>query len=103
MNLLCRTTFSQVGNSQAVIIPQKFMKSLKIPAKSKVEIFETHDGIFIKPVREWSAEKQSQIINDIVSFVGSQEDNELCDPNEFITAYCREKDDEKDWGKAGEC
>jgi antitoxin component of MazEF toxin-antitoxin module len=101
MNLLCRTTFSQVGNSQAVIIPKKFMEILKIPAKSKVELFETHDGIFIKPVREWSAEKQKQIIDDIVSFVGSPEDDELCDPNEFISTFCHEEDDDKDWGKVG--
>jgi antitoxin component of MazEF toxin-antitoxin module len=97
MNLLCRTTFSQVGNSQAVIIPKKYLESLKIPAKSKVELFETHDGIFIKPIREWSAVKQRQIIDDIVSFVNSPEDDELCDPDEFITAYCCEKDDNKDW------
>ena len=100
MNLLCRTTFSRIGNSQAVIIPQKVMKSMKIPTKSKVELFETNDGIFIKPVREWSAQRQSEIIRDIVAFAGTSEDDECFSPEEFIATYCSEKDDSQDWAIA---
>jgi antitoxin component of MazEF toxin-antitoxin module len=97
MTLLCRTNFSKVGNSQAVIIPKKYLDFLNIPMKSKVDLYETPDGIFIKPVREWSAEKQSDIINDILAFVGSPEDDELI-PDDFIETYCHEKDDDSiDW------
>jgi antitoxin component of MazEF toxin-antitoxin module len=99
MTLLCRTAFSQVGNSQAVIIPKKFMESLKIPVKSNVELYETQDGIFIKPVREWSAKIQNQVIEEIIELVGSSKDNEPL-PENFVDVYCNDQNNDNiDWDK----
>ncbi|MCL2051074.1 MAG: hypothetical protein FWG91_05030 [Lachnospiraceae bacterium] len=83
MDLVCRTTVSRFGNSRAVIIPKSVTD---FPLKAKIDLFKTDEGILIKPVKavdEWSAEKQIAIINDILAFVGSNEDNEPL-PDNFI-------------------
>ena len=90
MTLLCRTTVSRFGNSRAVIIPKNVSD---FPIKSKVDLFETANGILIKPVGEWSAEAQSKIIGDIISFVGSADDREPL-PDNFAALYC--VDDNRD-------
>ena len=93
MNLLCRSTVSRLGNSSAVVIPKKVLASLNIALKSKIDVFETEDGILLKPVAEWSAERQTAIISDIVSFVQSPEDNEII-PDDFLDTYCRDNNEE---------
>ncbi|MCL2088947.1 MAG: AbrB/MazE/SpoVT family DNA-binding domain-containing protein [Oscillospiraceae bacterium] len=84
MNLVCRTTVSRFGNSRAVVIPKSISK---FQLKSKIDLYETSNGILIKPVGEWSAEKQNAIISDILAFSGSDKDNEPI-PDNFAATYC---------------
>ncbi|MCL2087839.1 MAG: hypothetical protein FWH05_09655 [Oscillospiraceae bacterium] len=86
MDLVCRTTVSRFGNSRAVIIPKTVPA---FPLKSKIELYSTTDGIFIKPVGGWSAEKQSEIIREIIAFTGSDEDDEPI-TEDFIERYCKD-------------
>ena len=91
MDLVCRTTVSRFGNSRAVIIP----KSVEdFPLKSKIDLFKTDEGILIKPVSEWSFEKQNKAITDLLLFAASQENAEEPIPDDFIERYCT--DDNRD-------
>ncbi|MCL2107862.1 MAG: hypothetical protein FWH20_00765 [Oscillospiraceae bacterium] len=91
MDLMCRTTVSQFGNSWAVIIPKTVSD---LPPKSEIDLFKTDEGILIKPVGEWSLEKQQKVINDLLLFVNSPENDEEPIPDNFIELYCT--DDNKD-------
>jgi antitoxin component of MazEF toxin-antitoxin module len=89
MELVCRTNVSKYGNSRAVIIPKNVED---FPIKSKIDLYKTDYGILIRPVRsvsEWSAERQSAVINDILAFAGSNEDNEPL-TEKFIEQYCND-------------
>jgi len=82
MDLVCRTTVSRFGNSRAVIIPKNISD---FPVKSKIDLFKTADGILIRPVIEWSADKQIEAVDALLSYVSSPENEPL--PDDFEKKY----------------
>ncbi|MDR0197347.1 MAG: hypothetical protein LBI36_03915 [Oscillospiraceae bacterium] len=91
MDLICRTTVSRFGNSRAVIIPKSVSD---FPLKSKIDLFKTGEGILIKPVEEWSLEKQNKAISDLLLFAASPENDEEPIPDDFIERYCTDDNTE---------
>ena len=90
MTFFHRTTLSTLGNSSAVILPKKLLNTFNIPSRSKIDLFETDDGILIKPTLDWTAENQTETISDFVAFALSTKDSEPL-PENFIESYCRDK------------
>jgi virulence-associated protein VagC len=100
MSLLHRTTLTQVGNSQAVIIPRKYLTAFNFSVKSKVDLFETADGLLIKPVDNKLDEFMQRQHEIIANFINSADDDEYIDPDEFIAEYCTDNNSD-DWERLG--
>jgi len=86
------TNITKLGTSNVVIIPKPFLEFFNLNTKDKVEVIRENDCLSIKPLPKWSAKQQKNIVEDIISFAGSREDDELLG-EDFIEKYCHEQDD----------
>ena len=89
-----RSALAPFGNSRGIVFPQELLKSSKFfcPEKKKipVDIIETDEGFLVKPIPEWSQERQAQGVMEFLNAVdnlSNEEKNTLPDGEEFEKLY----------------
>ena len=89
-----RSALAPFGNSRGVVFPQELLKSSKFFGAEKkkipVDIIETDEGFLVKPVPEWSQERQVQGVLNFLNAVDNLSDEErnlLPDGEEFERLY----------------
>jgi len=89
-----RSSLAPFGNSRGVVFPQELLKASRhFDAERKkipVDIIETDEGFLVKPVPEWSQERQVQGASKLLKAISGLSVNEkdaLPDAEEFERLY----------------
>jgi hypothetical protein len=89
-----RSALAPFGNSRGIVFPQELLKTSKFfdseKKKIPVDIIETDEGFLVKPVPEWSQERQLNGVLEFLKAVDNLPDGErdlLPDGEEFEALY----------------
>jgi len=86
-NTVKQTNICKLGDSSAVVLPAIFMKELNLNRKDRVEISIKDDGIFIKPLPQWSIGSQNKACQDFLKMLEDIPDDEEVIPENFAELY----------------
>jgi antitoxin component of MazEF toxin-antitoxin module len=92
-NVSYEANISKIGNAETLFIPKELTKLLhwEIGSKEKmrVKLCPNEQGeVVIKPINQWSAEKQTKAIEQFLKTVNETDPNDEPLPDNFEELYC---------------